>query len=118
MYIAAAFCGIAVLAIDQFTKYYVSSHFVIGETRKFLNGFIDLTYIHNEGAAWGMLSGKTYALLAITLAVMVMCVIIFIKYGKKSRRYPIFILLHSCASLTKQVSSPLLHYNRHPAIYQ
>ena len=57
MYIAAAFCGIAVLAIDQFTKYYVSSHFVIGETRKFLNGFIDLTYIHNEGAAWGMLSG-------------------------------------------------------------
>ena len=32
-----------------------------------------------------MLSGKTYALLAITLAVMVMCVIIFIKYGKKSR---------------------------------
>ena len=47
MYIAAAFCGIAVLAIDQFTKYYVSSHFVIGETRKFLNGFIDLTYIHN-----------------------------------------------------------------------
>lgn len=84
MYIAAAFCGIAVLAIDQFTKYYVSSHFVIGETRKFLNGFIDLTYIHNEGAAWGMLSGKTYALLAITLAVMVICVIIFIKYGKKA----------------------------------
>lgn len=85
MYIAAVLCGIAVLALDQFTKYYVSAHFVIGESREFLKGFIDLTYIHNEGAAWGMLSGKTYALLAITLAVMVMCVIIFIKYGKKSR---------------------------------
>lgn len=85
IYIAAVLSGLAVLGLDQYTKYLVSTNFVLGETRAFIKGFIELSYIHNTGAAWGMLSGKRYILIAVTLAVMAVCIALFVKYAKGSR---------------------------------
>lgn len=73
------------LGVDQLTKYYISSNFVLGESHEFLKGFIDLTYIHNRGGAWGMLYGHTYILLPVTIAIMAFCIVFYVKYGKKSR---------------------------------
>ena len=73
------------LGIDQLTKYLISSNFGMYETQEFLKGFIELTYIHNRGGAWGMLYGRTYILVPLTVAVMLVCIVFFIKYGKKSR---------------------------------
>ena len=84
-YILAFLCGVLLLGADQLTKYYISTNFVLGESREFLSGFIDLTYIHNRGGAWGMLYGRTYILLPITLVIMIICIIFYVKYGKKSR---------------------------------
>lgn len=84
-YISALVCGVLLLLADQLTKYYISANFVLGESREFLNGFIDLTYIHNRGGAWGILYGRTYLLLPITLAIMALCIVFYLKYGKKSR---------------------------------
>ncbi len=84
-YILAFLCGVLLLGADQLTKYYISTSFVLGESREFLSGFIDLTYIHNRGGAWGMLYGRTYILLPITLVIMIFCIIFYVKYGKKSR---------------------------------
>ena len=84
-YISALLCGVLLLLADQLTKYYVSSEFILGESREFLNGFINLTYIHNRGGAWGMLYGKTYVLLPVTLVIMALCIALYVKYGKKSR---------------------------------
>lgn len=85
IYIAAVLSGLAVLGLDQYTKYLVSNNFILGESRPFIKGFIDLTYIHNTGAAWGMLAGKKYILIAVTLAVMAVCIALFVKYAKGSR---------------------------------
>ena len=82
--ILAVLCGAVLLAADRLTKLYIMDNFTLGETRAFLKGFIDLTYIHNRGGAWGMLSGKTYILLPFTAVVMALCVWLYIKYGKKS----------------------------------
>ena len=84
-YILAFLCGVLLLGADQLTKYYISTNFVLGESREFLSGFIDLTYIHNRGGAWGMLYGRTYILLPVTLVIMIICIIFYVKYGKKSR---------------------------------
>ena len=84
-YILAFLCGVLLLGADQLTKYYISTNFVLGESREFFSGFIDLTYIHNRGGAWGMLYGRTYILLPITLVIMIICIIFYVKYGKKSR---------------------------------
>lgn len=82
-YLLASLCGAAVLAADQLTKHYVSSNFVLGESREFISGFIDLTYIHNRGGAWGMLYGYTYILLPVTVIIMLLCVFLYIRYAKK-----------------------------------
>lgn len=84
-YALALLGGVLLLCADQLTKYYVSVNFALGESREFLSGFIDLVYIHNRGGAWGMLYGKTYILLPLTLAIMIICIVFYIKYGKKSR---------------------------------
>ena len=84
-YALALLCGALLLGVDQLTKYYISSNFVLGESHEFLKGFIDLTYIHNRGGAWGMLYGHTYILLPVTIAIMAFCIVFYVKYGKKSR---------------------------------
>ncbi len=84
-YILAVFSGILVLVTDQLTKYYISSNFVLGQSADFLDGFIDITYIHNRGGAWGMLSGYRWLLLLITAVVMAICIAMLIRLGRKSK---------------------------------
>lgn len=84
-YILAVLCGALIILADRLTKYYISVNFVLGESREFINGFINLTYIHNRGGAWGMLYGHTYILIPLTIVIMAVCVFLYIKYGNKSR---------------------------------
>ncbi len=81
----AAVCGALILAADQITKYWISTHFALGESAPFLKGLIEFSYIHNRGGAWGMLSGKTAFLLILTFAIMVLCIVLLIRFGAKSR---------------------------------
>ncbi len=84
-YILGIICGIAVLGIDQLTKLYIISNFSLGESCGFIKGIIDIVYIHNKGAAWGMLRGHTWLLLLITAVVMVVCIGILIKLGGQNK---------------------------------
>lgn len=81
-YILASISFVLILIFDQITKYYISTNFVLGESADFLNGFIDLIYIHNRGAAWGIMQGKTWLLIAITFIMLLVCVVFLIKSGK------------------------------------
>lgn len=82
--ILAVVCGLAVIGADRLTKYLISSNMELGSSKDFLKGFIDIVYIHNTGGAWGILSGKTWILLALTVAVMVICIILLFRSGKKN----------------------------------
>lgn len=84
-YILALLCGFTVIGIDRFTKYYIASNFALGEGCDFIKGFIDICYIHNRGAAWGMLSGKTWLLVSITAIVMIVCIVVLIKSFKQNK---------------------------------
>ena len=83
--ILAIIVSAAVLAADQLTKLYIISNFGLGEGCGFIKGLIDIVYIHNRGAAWGMLSGKTWFLVAITAVIMAVCLYLLIKTGKKNK---------------------------------
>ena len=83
--ILAIIVSAAVLAADQLTKLYIISNFDLGEGCGFIKGLIDIVYIHNRGAAWGMLSGKTWFLVAITAVIMAVCLYLLIKTGKKNK---------------------------------
>lgn len=84
-YILAFVCGLAVIGIDRLTKYYIASTFALGEGCDFIKGFIDICYIHNRGAAWGIFSGKTWFLVALTSVVMIVCIFLLIKTFKDNK---------------------------------
>jgi signal peptidase II len=83
--ILAIVMGLAVLVADQLTKLYIISNFSLGEGCGFIKGLIDIVYIHNRGAAWGMLSGKTWFLVALTSVVMIVCIFLLIKTFKDNK---------------------------------
>lgn len=46
----------AIIALDQLTKIYVHTHFILGESVDVLSNFFNITYVRNLGAAFGFLS--------------------------------------------------------------
>ena len=83
--ILALVCGAVILVVDQLTKYLISSNMVLGESKPFIDGFMNITYIHNTGGAWGLLSGYTWVLLSLTVIVMLICVTLLLKTGIKNK---------------------------------
>ena len=47
---------------DQILKYWVVTHLAVGESAPFLPSFMQLTRLHNYGAAWSSFSGRTVLL--------------------------------------------------------
>ncbi len=84
-YVLAIICGMLFLAVDAITKLYIISNFTLGQTAPFINGLIDIVYIHNRGAAWGIFGGKTFFLILLTAVVMVLCILFLIKNAKNSK---------------------------------
>ena len=58
------------IGLDQSLKYWTVTHLALGESAELIPGFLQLTRLHNYGAAWSSLSGKVVALLVVTGALM------------------------------------------------
>lgn len=84
-YILAVIVGILTVIADQYTKVFVANNFVMGRSYDFIPGLLDITYIHNDGAAWGMLSNNTWMLISITIVVMLVCIALLLKNGVKNK---------------------------------
>lgn len=50
---------IAILALDQFVKIYIKTHFFLGEEHAVLGKWFRLHFIENEGMAWGWKLGES-----------------------------------------------------------
>lgn len=64
--LAAVFC----VAADQAVKLLVVTTMQPGETRRFLPPLLQLTRVHNYGAAWSSFSGARWLLVLLTTAAM------------------------------------------------
>ena len=60
----------ACVAGDQLLKGWVVTHLDVGESAPLLPGVVQLTRLHNTGAAWSSFSGKTGLLAAVTIVLM------------------------------------------------
>ncbi len=85
LYLLAGIVSVLFLVADQITKWYIASNFILTETRPFINGLIDFTYINNKGGAWGLMDGHTWILLSLTFFIMIICVALLIKEGFKNK---------------------------------
>ncbi|MBO7519364.1 MAG: signal peptidase II [Clostridia bacterium] len=84
-YILALVFGLLVIGIDQYTKYFISANYALLESHAFIPKIINITYVRNTGAAWGMLSDRTWLLISITAVVMLICITLILKYGTKNK---------------------------------
>ena len=65
--------GITVLiALDQWTKHWISETIIYGDKIPIIHGFLYLTYHHNPGAAWGILDGRFAFFVVVTVLALTM----------------------------------------------
>lgn len=61
--------SISVLLIDQILKYIIET---FNTNITIIKGFLNITYVENGGAAWGMLEGHSIVLIAASILVLVL----------------------------------------------
>lgn len=60
LYLWMSLFGVAVVALDQFTKYLTVSNILLGHDVPALEGLFHFTYVHNYGAAFSSFSGARW----------------------------------------------------------
>ena len=75
---------IVILALDQLTKYLIQLNLSpVGTSVPVIDGFLQLTNVHNTGAAWGMLEGFRWLFIPMTLIVAGLLIYIIVRFNKK-----------------------------------
>ncbi len=73
------------VAADQVIKYLIITNIAFGSSVEILPGIVDFTYIHNNGAAFGMLQGKSWILLSVSAVVILLCLSLILKKALDSK---------------------------------
>lgn len=74
---------VAILAVDQITKYLAETLLSpLGTSVPLIDGVFHFTSTHNTGAAWGLLPGKKWFFLILTLFVVIF-LIFYLYRGRK-----------------------------------
>ncbi len=73
------------LVMDQAVKFFVSSSMRIGESIPVWTGIFHITYIENNGAAFGMLANQRGLFIAAGVVVMAAAVFLYRRLLKESR---------------------------------
>jgi len=71
----ALLLGLAVVLFDQLTKQAVRANLTYSESRPLIDGFFNLVYFRNDGAAWNLLSGHGLILILISTIVLILLLI-------------------------------------------
>lgn len=73
----------AIIAVDQITKEIIHKNVVYGNSIVLIPGFLEISHVHNTGAAWGMFGNHTAALSAVTLTACALLCFLFFQAEKK-----------------------------------
>ncbi len=85
IYVSAIVLAVIMLAADIISKHYIVANFALYSTGTIIPKIFDFNFIYNTGGAWGMLSGKTWLLVGVTVAVIVAAVIWLIYKGRENK---------------------------------
>src|SRR5438552_2352673 len=66
-----ALIALAILGLDQLTKWIVMRYLSFGEEVRVINDFFNLVHWHNTGAAWSMFRGNNTILAIVALLAVV-----------------------------------------------
>lgn len=77
--------AIAIIVVDQITKYYFQINLAMHDSIPVIKDFFYLTYAKNTGAGWSMFSGHTEILTFISLAMAAVFLVLFIKESNDNK---------------------------------
>lgn len=103
---------IIVLGGDLVTKLVVNESMQLGQSYQVIKNFFYFTYIHNTGAAWGMLSGHFFMFYAISIIAGIMLIYYFIKSNKSQVLLRFGIVLIFSGMLGNLYDRVFFHYVR------
>ena len=69
-YIFATLVSLVLVVIDQITKSHIAHSMRLGESYSVLEGFFNITYVRNTGAAFGMMAGSHEVLRVILFLII------------------------------------------------
>ncbi|HEC2154195.1 TPA: signal peptidase II [Staphylococcus delphini] len=87
------FIALIILIGDQLTKFIIRTQMTIGESFAVLPKFLYITSHRNNGAAWGILSGKMTFFYIITVIILVALIVFYIKEAENHMLMQIAISL-------------------------
>lgn len=78
--------------IDQITKYIAESKLYMKNDIEIINNVLSLTYLRNNGSAFGMFSGKINAFIILTIIIVIAITYVIIRMPMKKRYLPMYIV--------------------------
>ncbi|MEW6555905.1 MAG: signal peptidase II [Elusimicrobiota bacterium] len=85
---------LAILLIDQFTKFYIAKNFLLGESVSVIRNIFHITYITNTGTAFGMFQdyGRFFLIFSI-IAIILLSIFIYKKKDSRNTTLTAFSLI-------------------------
>jgi len=77
--------ALAVFLLDQASKYLITAKMSLGQSIPVIENVFHITYIHNPGAAFGLLANRTSFFIAVTAAVLAGIFVFHWKRGVRGR---------------------------------
>ena len=60
---------ISIFLLDRFTKVLVINNLTLGESLSVIDGFFNITYVNNHGAAFGIMDGKVIFIVIVSVLI-------------------------------------------------
>lgn len=76
---------LATVLIDQLSKLYIYSNFLLGESKQVLGDFVRFTFVFNPGGAFGITFGNYWLYTIFSLIAVAIVVVYFLKSLNQSR---------------------------------
>lgn len=74
-----------ILAADLITKQLVAMNLEVGQSIPGINGLFEITYVQNQGAAFGILQGRKMVLVFVTLVIFALLIIYALRRDTDSK---------------------------------
>ncbi len=79
------FIAVAVVVLDQVTKWLVVKFLVPVGSVPLIDGVLHLTYVENTGAAFGMMKDRRWIFMAASTIAIVIIIVIIARYARENR---------------------------------
>lgn len=91
--IPAIISVVILIIIDQISKIHIINTMELFDSIPVINGVLDIHYIRNAGAAWGMFQNKQIMFYIETVIILLLAMILYIRCLKKDKYKDIRILI-------------------------